>query len=95
MAPETFTRESFWAELDGLGEEEVRTRVSVGTYSSANKKRELAQQWLERNSQERSERSNSEQMRIARSAKNAAWAAAIAATIAAICATISIVISLS
>ena len=43
---------------------------------------------------ERSSLSNSEQIRIARSAKNAAWAAAIAAIIAAICAAVAIVISL-
>jgi hypothetical protein len=54
-----------------------------------------AQEWLVGKGEERNERSNSEQIRIARSAKNAAWAAAIAAIIAAICATISIAIALS
>src|SRR3990172_2933812 len=76
MARETFTRESFWAELEELGEEEVRTRVSTGTYSSGNKKRELAQQWLSDSERARNEASQSEQIDIARSAKDAAWEAA-------------------
>jgi type IV secretory pathway component VirB8 len=43
--------------------------------------------------QRREDALNSEQMRIAKSAKNAAWIAAIAAIIAAIAAAISITIS--
>src|SRR5690349_16848946 len=96
MAQETFTRESFFAELDKLGEEVVRTRVVTRAYTSVNAKLPLAQEWLRLRDQARSEEAsrriesaNLEQIRIARSAKNAAWAAAIAAIIAAIFAIIA------
>jgi hypothetical protein len=65
------------------------------------KKRELAEMWLERKVQERTDRSNSEQIRIARSAKDAAWEAARAAhnanniaTAALIAAVIAIAVSI-
>ncbi|MEX0954612.1 MAG: hypothetical protein WDZ83_05300 [Rhizobiaceae bacterium] len=95
MAQETFTKESFWAELDKLGEDEVRTRVVTKRFGQAQQKMALAQAWLQERDRSRMDASNSEQIRIARSAKNAAWAAVIAATIAAICAIISIAVSLS
>jgi len=96
MARETFTKEEFWAELDALGEEEVRTRTFVKhQFGDVGDKRALAEEWLSQKGSERSERSNAEQMRIARSAKNAAWAAAIAAIVAAIAAIASIWITLS
>lgn len=90
MAPDKFTREEFWAELEEAGEEEVRARVNTGRYTSGNKKRELAQQWLDKKvheraelSERRKEASQSEQIEIARSAKDAAWSAAEAARSAA------------
>ena len=48
MAQETFTKEQFWTELDSIGEEEVRARIATGTYSTVNKKRQLAEDWLRR-----------------------------------------------
>jgi hypothetical protein len=101
MAPEKFTPDSFFAELEQLGEDEVRARVASGIYSSISPKKGLAEDWLLRKRQSREaeaerrrDASNSEQMCIARSAKNAAWTAATAAIIAAICAVVAIVIAL-
>jgi hypothetical protein len=92
MAQTTFTKESFWAELDALSEDEVRARVRTSIYVL--EKRQLAELWLEKKAQERNDRSSSAQMRIARSAKNAAWAAATAAIAAAIIAAIGTAISI-
>ena len=88
---ETFTKEQFFAELDSLGEDDVRTRVVVGHYGRGNKKLQLAEEWLRLREQSRIDESNREQRKTARSAKNAAWVAAIAAIIAAIAAVISLV----
>lgn len=94
MARETFTKEQFWAELDELGEEQVRVNLDVTKiYGDVGSKRALALEWLRRRDQSRSETSNREQMRIARSAKNAAWIAAIAAIVAAIIAAVAAVMS--
>lgn len=95
MAREKFTKEEFWAELENLGESEVRTRIVTQRYGPNSDKRALAEQWLHEIESDRASSSSFEQIRIARSAKNAAWAAAIAAIIAAICAIISIAFSLS
>ncbi|WP_156932372.1 hypothetical protein [Mesorhizobium sp. LNJC391B00] len=94
MAQETFTKESFWAELDKLGESEVRTRVVTKRYGEVGQKRALAEDWLQDLDRNRASLSNLEQIRIARSAKNAAWAAAVAAIIAAVCAIVAIVVVL-
>jgi hypothetical protein len=49
MAQETFTKESFWAELDALGEDEVRVRLSVTKqFGDVGPKHELAKLWLAR-----------------------------------------------
>ncbi len=93
MAQEEFTKEQFFRELTDLGESEVRTRIATKRYGPHSAKMALAGQWLQEQERDRASDSNLEQMRIARSAKNAAWAAAIAAVIAAISAIISIVIS--
>jgi hypothetical protein len=91
MSEKPFTRERFWAELERLGEEEVSLRIATGKYRDVHQKKSLAEEWLRLKDHERSESrhraslaSNAESLRIARSAKNAAWIAAIAATIAAI-----------
>lgn len=76
MAPERFTPEEFWAGLEELGEHEVRTRINAGKYSNLNRKLQLAQQWLDDKERLRSEVSQAEEIDIARSAKDAAWAAA-------------------
>jgi len=87
-----------WRDFDALGELEVRQRLAAHVYGEDNER--LAREWLEHGAQSRadeaerrSDASSSEQIRIARSAKNAAWAAAIAAIIAAICAAIAIIVS--
>ena len=82
-----------WEEIENIGEDAVREKVSLGLYSGARLRR--AKAWLEKKDQARSsessrrkEASSSEQRRMARSAKNAAWVAAIAAIVAAIYAVI-------
>ncbi len=95
MAGATFTKEELWANLEKLGEEQVRERLATKVSGDAGKKRALVVEWLREKDQSRKNTSNLEQIRIARSAKNAAWSAAIAAIIAAICAFIAILLSLS
>ena len=92
-------RDKFFAELEELGEEEVRIRYTSARVYGAGKAN-LVKAWLNKKDQERAaseearnDDSNREQINIARSAKNAAWAAAIAAIIAAICAIIAILSS--
>ena len=68
MAQEKFSKESFLAELESEGEEEVRRRIAARRYASANNKREIAQQWLDKKAQERI----NELVRIAQDAKDAA-----------------------
>ena|SRR5215217_9614316 len=94
-------KQEHFADFDTLGEAEVRRRVDSLYWGSTNDAGHVyAVEWLWKEGQSRSaeaERrrvaSHFEQIRIARSAKNAAWAAAIAAIIAAICATVAIGIS--
>lgn len=89
------------AGFEAEGEATVRSRVGKGHHSPYNAEhRALATVWLAEKDQERAdaasarnERSQSESLRIARSAKNAAWAAAMAAIIAVPIAIASIVIS--
>ena len=87
--------ERLWPELEALGEEEVRLRLASNVYIGD--ERERVEKWLRQKDQslaeERKEASNREQVNIARSTKNAAWAAAIAAIIAAIAAIIAISLS--
>lgn len=78
--------DAFHGELEALGAAEVRARLARKVYLGA--EAALATAWLER----RSEASSSEQLDIARSAKDAAWAAARAADTANSKATIAIVI---
>ncbi len=91
MARETWTIESFWAELDKIGEHEVRVRLATKIYGDLNEKGGLAREWLLRKelaqaaeSSRKAEASEAakmelarEQVRIARSAKNIAIIAAI------------------
>jgi type IV secretory pathway component VirB8 len=96
--PDENEREQIWSQFDALGEAEVRTAIKLKRYHGG--RLALAERWLEVKDQEREverERvrnaSNSESLRIARSAKNAAWAAVIMAAIAAIIAAAAMVIS--
>lgn len=78
------------AELEGLGEKEVRLRLARGEYGgTASWRRDSVEKWLEAKEHERSDAFSREQRATARSAKNAAWVAAIAAIIAAIFAAIA------
>jgi hypothetical protein len=84
-----------WAEFEAAGELQVRKHLAEHIYSE--EKVSLAREWLAhlesaRRASEfaRMEASSREQIRVARSAKNAAWAAAIAAMIAAICAIVAV-----
>ena len=97
---ETFTKEQFWAELEALGEEEVRVRIATHRYGNASDKRALAVEWLQKKERERLielDRSNREInlgiLHTSKSAKNAAWAAAIVAIIATICTVVIAVLS--
>jgi hypothetical protein len=67
----------FFRDLSEQGEEAVRAKLAAGIY--AGKRIGLAEEWLRQRDQERSDFSQSEQITIARSAKDAAWAAARAA----------------
>jgi hypothetical protein len=95
-----FKPEDFFAELEKLGVDEVRVRLATKIYSDVNNKATLAREWLMRKDQSRAaeterkrDDSSAEQIRIARSAKNAAWTAAIAAIVAAIIAAVAAVIA--
>ncbi len=86
----------FWAKFEKQGKTWVRARLTLGLYGE--RKQRYAVAWLEKKYHERAshseqhkEASSDEQIRIARSAKNAAWIAAIAAIIAAISAISAIV----
>lgn len=92
-------RQEFIRHLEKLGVEAVRIKLQSGAYGPD--KLSVISQWLgesERqsslNAEARKEASSREQIEIARSAKNAAWAAAIAAIIAAIAAVVSITLNL-
>ncbi len=78
----------YFGDFEGDGEDVVRKNLALNLYQP--KKAALAREWLLRKDQSRKDASISEQIRIARSAKNAAWMAATAAIIAAICAAIAI-----
>ena len=84
-----------WQQFEDIGEIRVRHNIAARIYGEDNML--AAREWLSH--KERVQRSgadalnapsNSEQIRIARSAKKAAWAAAIAAMVAAICAAVAI-----
>jgi len=87
MAQPERTKDEFFAELEDLGEPEVKARFTQGHFGS--QKWRWVKAWLVIKDQERIDESN----QTARSAKNAAWIAAIAAIIAAISAIISFLIN--
>jgi hypothetical protein len=89
MSDSTETR--FRQEFEEAGEDKVRNNLRLGRYNS--KSGRYAAAWLAekdqsrlREQEARKDSSSAEQMRIARSAKNAAWIAAMAAIIAAMAA---------
>ena len=74
-----------WDKFEKLDEDVVRRELDAYHPEKA----QSARDWLDSKGAQRNESSRREQIKVARSAKNAAWAAAIAAAIAAICAAIS------
>jgi hypothetical protein len=86
------TRDELFAEYERDGEALVRERLIIEHYGPPGAyRRGFAEEWLRLREESRRNASNLEQTSIARSAKNAAWAAAIAAIIATICAVLVIV----
>lgn len=70
--------DEFWAELEKLGEDEVRKRLATERIYGADK-RPLVIEWLWRKDQSRADSFNREQLSIARDAAVSARAAADAA----------------
>lgn len=102
MAQHNYTKAEKFAEWEALGEDVVRTQYVTGRFGDGGDKRALAKMWLDAKDQARSDAledrkhvSNSESLRIARSAKNAAWVAAISAIIAIVISLIALVRSSS
>lgn len=83
MPQETFTAEQFWKKLDDIGEDKVRENIVAGRYSTANKKLQLAEEWVRRKVQSRNDERETESLEIAASARDAAVDAARAAEAAA------------
>lgn len=86
---ETFTKAQFWAELDTAGEHVVRERVIGKVYGAGNSKLALAEEWLRVREVARADAQAQaahnvalENLRTAKSAKNAAWVAAASAVVA-------------
>jgi hypothetical protein len=99
----SFNRENFWLELAAEGEAKVRANLLAQRYGPPNSNKErFAKEWLREQEQERAraesrahdatQRAESmiaKQIEVARSVRNATWAAAIVALISAIAAVIS------
>lgn len=73
----TTTPTKLWPELEQLGEDQVRQKLAQGCYRSENIP--LVQEWLNRKESIRLGSEKSEDRNIARSAKNASWAAVLIA----------------
>ena len=70
--------------LEEVGEDKVRGRLSSNIYGPQEKP--IVEEWLSSKEREKSEKKMEEYIKIARSAKRAAWLAAIAALISALAA---------
>ena len=81
----------FLKSLDAKGEEEVRRTLARNGWNEG--RAGWAQSWLASLDNTREERRNSDNLRIASSAKTAAWVAAIAAIVANVIAVAAVVIS--
>jgi hypothetical protein len=91
VSQETFTADQFFAKLEEIGEPIVRLNIAAGIYNQT--RLQLAQEWVARRDRARMEASQAEEMTIARSANEAAWAAARAAQSAKTRATAALVIA--
>jgi hypothetical protein len=74
-----FDKDVFYAQLEEDGEEKVRDNLLSKRYGDVSNKKAFAEEWLAQRERARNEASQSEQIEIARSAKDAAWEAAAAA----------------
>jgi len=83
--------DKFRATLDELGEPDVRHRLKMNYWLRGSPQTALAEEWVRHKEEARSDASNSESLKIARSAKNAAWVAAISAIIAIVVSVIALV----
>ena|SRR6267154_340568 len=84
MTQETFTKESFWAELDALGEDEVRIRLTVTKqYGDVGSKHELTKLWLARKDSDKRNAREERTLSLASRANRVAYIAVIIAAIAA------------
>lgn len=97
---QTRTKAEAFAEWDEWGEDHVRTKFNLGEFGNGGNKYALVKMWLDQKYQDRLDRLNraadalsSENLRVTRSAKNAAWMAATMAIVAAIAAIVSAVIT--
>lgn len=84
--------QDFYKELEEAGEQAVRDKRAANLFAS--KKLGQIDEWLKRKDQDRRDLSQSEQIEIARSAKDAAWEAARAAKTANTRATIALAIAI-
>ena len=90
MAQETWTKETFWAELDKLGEEKVRERIVAKAYGEAGHKRAFAEDWLRNREASRLAAAENRRNTTQTIAAIAAIVAATAATIGAIASILSL-----
>jgi hypothetical protein len=81
------TQDQFEAELERLGVDEVRARITTNVYQGGQRNHALA--WLDKEIDRRADAASLSHSHAARSANKAAWIAAIAALILAIFAMIS------
>lgn len=86
-------RARFWATLEALGEPDVRHKLRMGFWLKGSPNTAYAEEWIRSKDDARTEASSSANLRVARSAKNAAWLAAAMAIVAAIVAIVSAVIA--
>lgn len=87
-----FDADPFYANLEELGEEQVRTNLAAGSVWEVGKAN-LAREWLARKAEERARAIESEEIEIARSASIAARDAADAARSANTRATMALIIA--
>jgi len=85
-------KDMLFAQLDGLLEDEIRARLATGIWGD--EKRRLVQLYLDDKALQRAKAVQAEQTEIARSAKDAAWAAVDAAKSANRRATVAIAIAI-
>ena len=89
LMDETFTAKQFFAELEEIGEDEVRLRLITKIYSSTKYKKELAEEWLRLQEDRRRLASEASAARRSERMINSARVANIIAIVAAIIAIVA------